>query len=59
MKLTKFSKSLDRAYSKRWPNKSFPIRNITFDPRAGNVTILHDDSNIVVMDKNKVSDCSL
>lgn len=37
------------------PSKQFPIKNVTFDPRKQNVIILHDDANIIVIDKEKVS----
>lgn len=56
-KFTAFSRNLDRMQLNKLPNKLFPVRNITFDPRMPNVIILHDDSSIIVINKDKVSYC--
>ncbi|KAK4876596.1 hypothetical protein RN001_009102 [Aquatica leii] len=52
-RLTRFSKSLHKKQMSIWPSKSYPVRNIIFDQKKGNVIILHDDSHIVVADPNK------
>lgn len=54
-KFTKFSRHLIKKNVSLWVNRNFPVRNIVFDPQSPHVSILHDDSSIVVMDKEKVS----
>lgn len=36
-------------------HKSFCIRNLIFDPRNENIVILHNDSTILIINKEKVS----
>lgn len=52
---TEFSNNLDKMQLDKRANKQFPIKNVTFDPRNPNIIILHDDSNIIRIDKEKVS----
>lgn len=48
---TQFSRQFENS---EWKSRSYPIRNITFDPRVENIIILHDDSSIIIVDKEKV-----
>ncbi|KAJ8982687.1 hypothetical protein NQ317_013159 [Molorchus minor] len=48
---TDFSNNLGTIANKQWKSRSNPIRNITFDPRVNNIIVLHDDSNIIIIDK--------
>ncbi|KAK5642373.1 hypothetical protein RI129_008540 [Pyrocoelia pectoralis] len=50
-KFTAFSLALEK--QSNWPSKSFPVRNIVFDSTKENIIILHDDSHIVIVDKDK------
>ncbi|XP_014284862.1 U3 small nucleolar RNA-associated protein 4 homolog [Halyomorpha halys] len=52
-KYTKFSKILQDQHPKQWLNRHFPVHNLTFDERNENIIILHDDSTILVIDKDK------
>lgn len=52
---TKFSRSLDKDNVNKLVHKSYPIRNICFDPRKKQLLILHDDTSLIVINKEKVS----
>ncbi|KAG8285601.1 U3 small nucleolar RNA-associated protein 4 [Homalodisca vitripennis] len=52
-KYTKFSRKLSGSHPKQWLARSFPVSNIVFDPSNSNVILMHDDSNICVIDKFK------
>lgn len=47
---TQFSRNLENS---NWKSRAYPIRNVTFDPRSEDVIILQDDSNIIVINKDK------
>ncbi|CAH1156149.1 unnamed protein product [Phaedon cochleariae] len=47
---TNFSKQLENTDLK---SRMYPIRNITFDPRAENIILLHDDNSIIIFNKGK------
>ncbi|CAL7943400.1 unnamed protein product [Xylocopa violacea] len=49
---TKFSNNLQSRLPKQWLARSFPITNIIFDPRNENIIVMHDDSNVYVIDKS-------
>lgn len=51
---TAFSKQLSEHLPVQWLNRSCAVRHITFDVRHPDVIILHDDSVIYTIDKNKV-----
>lgn len=51
---TNFSKQLSEHLPTQWLNRSCAVRHITFDSRHPDVIILHDDSVIYTIDKNKV-----
>ena len=51
---TPFSKKLSENLPTQWLNRSSAVRHITFDPRHPDVIILHDDSLICTINKNKV-----
>lgn len=53
-KFTQFSRGLDEKHPRQWLNRSFPVINVTYDPRADHIVFLHDDSSICVIDKQKV-----
>lgn len=53
-KYTTFSKKLSEHLPTQWLSRSCAVRHITFDPRHPDVIILHDDSVIYTIDKNKV-----
>ncbi|XP_074029648.1 UTP4 small subunit processome component l(3)72Dn [Leptinotarsa decemlineata] len=48
--LTQFSRQQNEVKS-----RGYPFRNITFDPRAEHIIILHDDSSITIINKQKNS----
>ncbi|XP_019876359.1 U3 small nucleolar RNA-associated protein 4 homolog [Aethina tumida] len=50
---TQFSRELHTKPLKRWTTWSYPIRNITFDPKNDNIIILHDDTNIIILNKDQ------
>lgn len=50
---TSFSKKLSEHLPVQWLNRSCAVRHITFDVRHPDVIILHDDSVIYTIDKNK------
>ena len=52
---TPFSKKLSQHLPLQWMNRPSSVRHVTFDPRHPDVIILHDDSLICTIDKNKVS----
>ena len=52
---TPFSKKLSDNLPTQWLNRSSTVRHITFDPRHPDVIILHDDSLICTINKNKVN----
>lgn len=54
--VTKFSKNLDSMNLNKYLHKLAIIKNVTFDPKKPEVIILHDDSNIIVISKEKVSE---
>ncbi|KAJ8927588.1 hypothetical protein NQ314_019933 [Rhamnusium bicolor] len=54
-RFTPFSRYLETNVPVQWKSRSYPIRNITFDPRVDNIIILHDDSSIIIVNKEKVS----
>lgn len=51
---TPFSKKLSEKLPVQWLSRSCAVRHITFDVRHPDVIILHDDSVIYTIDKNKV-----
>ncbi|KAJ8946719.1 hypothetical protein NQ318_020813 [Aromia moschata] len=50
---TEFSRHLEAHLPEQWKSRSYPIRNITFDPRVDHIIIFQDDSNIIVINKEK------
>lgn len=50
---TKFSNNLQSRLPLQWMTRPFPITNVTFDPNNENVIILHDDTTVYVINKNK------
>ena len=52
---TPFSKKLSEHLPVQWLSRSCAVRHITFDVRHPDVIILHDDSVIYTIDKNKVN----
>ncbi|EFX86991.1 hypothetical protein DAPPUDRAFT_97204 [Daphnia pulex] len=50
---TPFSKKLSEKLPVQWLSRSCAVRHITFDVRHPDVIILHDDSVIYTIDKNK------
>ncbi len=52
---TTFSKKLSEHLPTQWLNRSCAVRHITFDRRHPDVIMLHDDSVIYTIDKNKVN----
>ncbi len=52
---TPFSRKLATHLPTQWINRSSTVRHVTFDPKHADVIILHDDSVICTIDKNKVS----
>lgn len=52
---TTFSKKLSEHLPTQWLNRSCAVRHITFDQRHPDVIMLHDDSVIYTIDKNKVN----
>ncbi|XP_015116456.1 U3 small nucleolar RNA-associated protein 4 homolog [Diachasma alloeum] len=53
---TEFSNNLQTRIPNHWLTRSFPIVNITFNPNDQNVIILHDDTTVYVVQKNRFSD---
>ena len=51
---TAFSRKLSSKLPSQWINRSSTVRHITFDPRHPDVVILHDDSVICTINKNRV-----
>ncbi|XP_018569516.1 U3 small nucleolar RNA-associated protein 4 homolog [Anoplophora glabripennis] len=52
-----FSRRLQKFFFTQWKLRTYPFRNITFDPRVDNIVILHDDGNIIIIDKDKEASC--
>ena len=52
---TPFSKKLSQQLPTQWLGRSCAVRHVTFDRRHPDVIILHDDSVIYTIDKNKVN----
>ncbi|XP_012274554.1 U3 small nucleolar RNA-associated protein 4 homolog isoform X1 [Orussus abietinus] len=50
---TEFSNNLESRLPHQWLARPFPVTNVTFDPNNENVIILHDDTTVYVIDKNK------
>ncbi|XP_015588039.1 U3 small nucleolar RNA-associated protein 4 homolog [Cephus cinctus] len=50
---TQFSNNLEGHLPKQWLTRPFPITNVTFDPNNENVIIVHDDTTVYVINKNK------
>ncbi|XP_063237651.1 U3 small nucleolar RNA-associated protein 4 homolog isoform X1 [Bacillus rossius redtenbacheri] len=55
-KFTKFSKRLSKKVPVEWSSRTFPVTNVTFDPRNKNLIILHDDNLLCVINKDEESD---
>ena len=51
---SKFLKRLSNKLPTQWLGRTSAVRDITFDPRHPEVIILHDDSVICTINKNKV-----
>ncbi|CAG9769857.1 unnamed protein product [Ceutorhynchus assimilis] len=49
-KFTDLSRKLEN--SNGWKSKTHPVRTISFDSRDKNVIFLHDDSNVVIINKD-------
>ncbi|KAG5898118.1 hypothetical protein JTB14_006330 [Gonioctena quinquepunctata] len=47
---TQCSRQLEK---NEWKSRGYPIRNVTFDPRAEHIIILHDDSSIIILNKGQ------
>nr|CAD7460305.1 unnamed protein product [Timema tahoe] len=52
-KFSNFSKLLSGQMPTQWSSRCFPVNNVTFDPRNDNIIILHDDTTICIIDKDK------
>ncbi|XP_008557301.1 U3 small nucleolar RNA-associated protein 4 homolog [Microplitis demolitor] len=50
---TEFSNNLQSKIPTHWLARPFPITNITFDPNNDGVIILHDDTTVYALHKNK------
>lgn len=53
---TEFSNQLQSRIPSQWLARPYPITNITFDEGNDNIIILHDDTTVYVINKNK--DCT-
>ncbi|KAI4486585.1 hypothetical protein M0804_005955 [Polistes exclamans] len=52
---TQFSNNLQSRIPKQWLARPFPIINICFDPYNENIIIMHDDSNVYIINKENES----
>lgn len=50
---TEFSNNLQNRVPSYWLARQYPITNVTFDPNNENVIILHDDTTVYVIQKDK------
>ncbi|XP_066583138.1 U3 small nucleolar RNA-associated protein 4 homolog [Prorops nasuta] len=52
---TEFSNNLQNHLPMHWLARPFPITNIIFDPNKENIIIVHDDSNVYIINKTPES----
>lgn len=50
---TEFSNNLQSRLPLQWLARPFPITNVLFDPNDENIILMHDDSTIYIINKNK------
>ncbi|KAG8034811.1 hypothetical protein G9C98_007887 [Cotesia typhae] len=50
---TEFSMNLQSKLPSHWLARHFPITNVTFDPNNESVVILHDDTTVYALHKNR------